>query len=97
MDMEKPKNSLVIKISENYRIMGFEIEALIEIRSQNKKMGRSNPYEYFPKCLTKGMILFDSTNSLSIEKDVCVSQESLEKSIKEGKKLMAFYVMNQYG
>jgi hypothetical protein len=72
VDLEKPHNSLVIKISDNYNILGIEIEALIEIRSKNKHSDFTYPYEYFPKCLTKGMFLLDVDQTVS-KKNVSVS------------------------
>ena len=52
----------MIKISENYRILGIEIEALVDFRNQSKSSIYTYPYDYFPRCISKGMFLLD-TNS----------------------------------
>ena len=62
VDLEKPKHNYVIKISENYRILGVEIEALVDLRQQSKTSKYIYPYEYFPKCISKGMFLLDTSD-----------------------------------
>lgn len=37
IDLNKPKTAYVIKISENYEMLGREIEALTEIRKLDKE------------------------------------------------------------
>ena len=57
-DLKKPHHNYVIKISDNFKILGAEVEALIALRKQQKESEYTYPYEYFPRCIDKGMFLF---------------------------------------
>lgn len=61
IDLNKPKHNYVIKISDNYQMLGKEIQALADLRKQEKNSGCTYPYDYVPKCVTKGMFLYDQT------------------------------------
>ena len=103
VDLEKPKHNYVIKISENYKILGVEIEALVDFRNQSKSSKYTYPYDYFPRCISKGMFLLDTSNpdEAQQKKDKNdtsdVSESSIEQNIRDGNKFMSFYVMNKYG
>ena len=62
IDLQKPKATLVIKLSDNYEMLGKEIESLSEIRKLDKNgssPGQEKPkYTYTPRVLSKGMFLF---------------------------------------
>ena len=66
-DLEKPKHHLVTKISDNVEILGNEIEAIVELRAHHKKHEKEYPYDYFPRCTTKGLFLY---NTVDTSKDI---------------------------
>jgi len=98
IDLQKPKATLVIKLSDNYEMLGKEIESLSEIR----KLDKNSPslvkalYTYTPRVLSKGMFLFKKIAQQSDSDQVSiqnVGQELVEASLREGKKFMSYYVM----
>ena len=58
IDLNKPKNNYVIKISDNYEMLGREIECLMSIRQLDKDGKFEQSYTYTPRVISKGMFLF---------------------------------------
>ena len=59
-DLKKPKHHLVTKISDDVEHLGNEIEALTLLRAHYKKNEKEYPYEYFPRCTSKGLFLYNT-------------------------------------
>ena len=59
VDLNKPKNIFVIKVSSNYEMLGKEIQCLSDIKNSIKASNYSYPYDFVPKCVTKGMFLYE--------------------------------------
>lgn len=62
IDLNKPKSNYVMKVSDNYQMLGKEIQALSDLRKQGKNSEFKYPYDYVPKCISKGMFLYDQTS-----------------------------------
>ena len=93
-DLEKPKHHLVVKISDKVEILGQEIEALIELRNHYKKNQSEYPYDYFPRCVNKGLLLVDTSDT---SKDIiCIKNDEQFDQIYDScnQKAKSFFVMN---
>tara|TARA_B110000285_G_scaffold230679_1_gene297743 strand:+ start:397 stop:636 length:240 start_codon:yes stop_codon:yes gene_type:complete len=62
IDLNKPKNIYVIKVSDNYQMLGREIQALSDLKKQEKSSEFAYPYEYVPKCAAKGKLIFSNSH-----------------------------------
>ena len=95
-DLNKPKHHLVIKISENIEVLGNEIEAVIQLRAHHKENESAYPYDYFPRCISKGLFVFDAQNP---KKEIQCLQTSkqFDAMYQSNMKAMSFYVMNEFG
>jgi hypothetical protein len=88
----------VIKISENYKLMGREIEALKDIRNTDKINKIDYPYDLVPVIISKGMFILEKPKKDSGQAYGGNNEESnSEMSMTEDKKFLSFYVMPKYG
>ena len=63
IDLKRSKNIYVIKVSENYQMLGREIQVLQDLTNYEKSTQFKYPYDYIPKCEAKGkFIKFDIYN-----------------------------------
>ena len=102
VDLNKPKNTFVIKVSSNYEMLGKEIQCLSDIKNSVKASNFKYPYDYVPKCVTKGMFLFeklgDEEQMKNQESDlVDISRDKIESNLDSGKKFMSYFVLQKYG
>jgi len=49
----------VIKVSNNYQMLGLEIEALKAIKKREKNGNYTFPYDYVPTVISKGMFILE--------------------------------------
>ena len=75
VDLNKPKNIFVIKVSSNYEMLGKEIQCLSDIKNSIKGSNYLYPYDYVPKCVSKEMFLFEE------QKDNDQSMSNQEKDL----------------
>jgi hypothetical protein len=93
IDLNKPDSMNVIKVSENYKMLGREIEALKEIKNVDKVSNMNHPYDFVPVILSKGMFILETPKE-SGSSTPCISEEG---SSNDDKKFLSFYVMPKYG
>ena len=91
IDLDKPSSINVIKISNNYRMLGNEIEALKDIKNTERENNFDYPYDYTPLVVSKGMFILQKDNMEMEEDSNDMNGES------PGKQFMSFYVMPKYG
>jgi len=77
----------VIKVSQNYQMLGQEIEALRNIKRAEKQGKFMYPYKYVPTIISKGMFILEKPSE----------QMQSTSDSKDDKSFMSFYVMPKYG
>jgi serine/threonine protein kinase len=60
IDLNMPNQLFVIKVSDNYQMLGREIEALKSIKNSELARGIVYPYEYVPVVISKGMFILET-------------------------------------
>ena len=60
VDVNKPNLKCVIKVSDDYKMLSREIEALKDIRKMDKATKTEYPYDYVPTVLSKGMFILEA-------------------------------------
>ena len=98
IDLNKPNSMYVIKVSDNYQMLGREIEALKDIKSKETKLNMQYPYDYIPVIVSKGMFILEkpSQDLLAMPNSTDFDDNS-ELQMSEDKKFLSFYVMPKYG
>lgn len=66
IDVNKPNLKCVIKVSDDYKMLSREIEALKDIRKMDKATKIEYPYDYVPTVLSKGMFILEAGPSESM-------------------------------
>ena len=58
-------------------MLGKEIQALSDLKKQEKRSGLVYPYDYVPRCVTKGMFLLEASPASDEEAEEPVNQSIL--------------------
>jgi len=83
IDLNKPSCINVVKVSDNYQMLGREIEALKDIKAKDKTGEYDYPYDYTPSVVSKGMFILEKPSQAHMEN--------------RDKAFMSYYVMTKYG
>ena len=94
VDLTDTKKNLVIKVSTNYQMLGREIQALKDIKSNEMFDKFEYPYEYVPEIIAKGMFISELPEGAG-NHDEPNSDDSYD--LRDTKQLMSYYVMEKYG
>ena len=90
VDLNKPDSVFVMKVSDNYQMLGREIEALKSIKAIIKQQKIQYPYDFVPLISGKGMFIFDKDGSGD-------QNQSMQVENQQDKNFLSYYVMPKYG